>query len=988
MAFNFFKSAFERFSIENQQAAVKYMRGVYEYFTQDELNTITLGLSSLDNKLDILIKSQDELKTVFSELIRGEGDLVDKDRLKLLGVTSRTFGKSLDIIVNAVKVFSMVPEGAVERLISGIERIAEKFGDFSDDGKAEAFGMTLNKVSNAILFFGLKMILAAPVYAVALPASFLVVGALSVFVWLFNTLLGNKRVYKNVQRATDTLNEISTAVLLFGLKMTLATPLFLIALVGSIIIVPTLLIYTILFNKLLGNRRVQKNVVQGAIALAVMGAAVLLFGAFVAMTALMFRSVEWEDLAKIGAAVAGIGLVMALAGKFFAQIMLGSLALILASIPLIMIAFAMKIWKSADIGWEDIGMVGATIAMIGIEFGLIGIPVVAGLIAIGSLALITAAGALILLSVGIKAFINSGADKLDPGILGSVLSSIAEGFNSVGFISAGKAAAKAAIFATIGMSMVPLSLGLKVFKNVGWRAKDTESLEHALIGVGGTFSAIGSEKYTYKSYNGDTITISPKDVAKGVASVFFMGGVLKNIAKGVRAWAELGLTTEESTQIANNIDQIVGLVSASFGRIGARGTDGIFGGITAFLYGSDALSNPSENWTASDVARGIDSVDGMGRILKNLAEGVAAWANLDNLRDKNGNKIVLDYEAISMNIDKVLTVVSASFARIGAMSKPGTLSIGGVSISGLWQSNDVEKGVQAVSGLGEILVNLASGVQTFHDLNNLKDKDGNPIPFDPDLIASNIETILTTVSRVFGKIGKDDLFGGDGGIDPDDVEDGIEALEGMGSLISQLGQGAKDFSEIGNPLALGDSIHQFIRHIADNFSDEKLTGDTYERFDLFINNVETLANSASKMEKIADNFERIAKSTDDFKDSINDLELERLEHVSNMFGFLDSMSSQSSGQFMRNVSDAIEDGIRTLVEVTREIGSSAQATQQVVQQVVTTTASGEAGATVDMTPVVNQLAQIARTNSRAYSALQAIQDQLEGTLKVEVEEDF
>ena len=146
------------------------------------------------------------------------------------------------------------------------------------------------------------------------------------------------------------------------------------------------------------------------------------------VVALVGPMIEWESLAKIGVMVIGFALAFYVAGMFKQNIALGALAMILATVPVILLSIAMMIWKSANVTWGDIAMVGAMVIGLGAAMALAGIPVVAGFIALGSAVMILAAMPLIIISSALVIFKKANWKKKDGEALQDALGSVVTGF--------------------------------------------------------------------------------------------------------------------------------------------------------------------------------------------------------------------------------------------------------------------------------------------------------------------------------------------------------------------------------------------------------------------------------------------------------------------------------------------------------------------------------------------------------------------------------
>lgn len=128
---------------------------------------------------------------------------------------------------------------------------------------------------------------------------------------------------------------------------------------------------------------------------------VLLSGAIIALSygVKTFAAIGWENLAKLGAALVGLGLAGFLMGKFAGQIMMGALAIAVLGASLVVLGFGVGMF--AKIGWETMGKIGAAIVGLGIAAALMG-GLLAVPIAIGTALLIGLGVAVLALGAGLN----------------------------------------------------------------------------------------------------------------------------------------------------------------------------------------------------------------------------------------------------------------------------------------------------------------------------------------------------------------------------------------------------------------------------------------------------------------------------------------------------------------------------------------------------------------------------------------------------------
>jgi len=239
----------------------------------------------------------------------------------------------------------------------------------------------------------------------------------------------------------------------------------------------------------------------------------------------------------------------------------------------------------------------------------------------------------------------------------------------------------------------------------------------------------------------------------------------------------------------------------------------------------------TDQYSPDEVKAGIAATRGMGDILVNVAKGVAAFATMRYV-DSDGKEIRIGPEEQAKaveNIKMVMSTVPQAFGAIGS----STTSLGrfaskliegatGFSIptSGEYSAEAVKSGIEAVGGMGEILVNVAAGVKAFAE-GTYTDINGNKVQIKPEdlkpggFIFDNIKAIITSVAGVFGSLGaKNSGFFGTDEYDEDDVKSGIDAVQGMGGILSGVAEFLKAFSE-SKGVADSEKIKNFLTGIMD-----------------------------------------------------------------------------------------------------------------------------------------------------------------------------
>ena len=244
-----------------------------------------------------------------------------------------------------------------------------------------------------------------------------------------------------------------------------------------------------------------------------------------------FTGVDWESLGKAGAALTGIVLISQLLGLAKSQMMMGAAGLLALSGSLYIAGEGLQ--KFNNVKWEDIGKAITTLGALGVAAGIIGLPPVAGPVAIGT-------GLLAALS-GVLWIFGKAAESAGPGI-----TALAKGFSefskidgknllltATGIVSLSSALAAFAIggtIASVGNILGSISDGLskllggntivdklKAFANIG---PGLQIFANAVNIIGGSIKSLSE---TLNSFSGiDTLksivnTINNLDIAKASA---------------------------------------------------------------------------------------------------------------------------------------------------------------------------------------------------------------------------------------------------------------------------------------------------------------------------------------------------------------------------------------------------------------------------------------------------------------------------------------
>lgn len=960
MAFNIFQSPFEKLSLENQAQLLEDISEIKAALSESS-SPFFSAILDISNKINELV----EINRKIQEVLIGDAKETSKSlkaaELKALGITAESFGKGLDLIVEAVKAYTEVNPKKFDELIEGIVKMGDAFekskesfkfflqlpkllgylalgilgfglaliiatplyiaglpgailsflvikyfirgfsvlAEKEKDGTLTKGVKALNQIALAVALFGLAIVLSGPIYIAALVLMWPILGVIALFTMIFN-ILASKNLHKDVAEGARTLKGIAWTIALFGLVILLVGPLYI---AGAIFVIPIILTLLAFGAVMLLISKFDKDIRKGIYGLLLIGAVIVVFalalwiwnklrpewediiqtivviGAFTLMLYLagkrakdMFKAAialiiagvsliilavairmildaidrDWEMLGMFLAVLGGFTVAMILLGNFGGNIMVGSIALILASVALILLGVGIKIILDAlDRSWENMAMVGATVAMLGVEFGIVGIPVVAGFIALGSTAMITAGLALVVIGTGLALFKKTGWKEGDQSLIQSALSGIRnaflgldgdEGFSGmITAIAESTALASAlvgisAMYIPAGIALTLIGASLGIFKKIGFKESDADTMSYVVQSVAEAFLS------PFQDEDGDFDYRKFFTISLGVAALSKAGNTLAGLAEGVQAWANLTvpkweydeksgemkikgmvkLSNKDFDNVAYGMQKVISAIAGPFAEVGKlemglTGDDPFY----ASIFGGHRY-----------VSRGVRALSGIGGVMSGLAQGVQDFANLtitewDVVQTKDGpelkpvKKVKLSDAQISsavQNMANVAVTTATAFAEIGRINageppKDPALAF----LDAIFGGDLIKDGVEALSGVGDIMTGLAEGVVRFSNMEfvthkiAINSKTGLPemvpdkvIKIDQPMIdfaMQNMGTVATTVAKVFAKIGEGSWWN-DAEIDPDDVEDGITAMQGIGDVMAGLAEGVIKFANM------------------------------------------------------------------------------------------------------------------------------------------------------------------------------------------------
>lgn len=690
----------------------------------------------------------------------------------------------------------------------------------------------ISQLAEGILTYVLAMLVVTLMMPVVLIGTLIFVGTL----WLLNMGL-NMIADTRTIIAMIVLFALSLVIMFLGLAISLFSEMVTwesMLKVGTTIAVLSLMAYIIGTNSII--------IEAGAAVLVTLGFAFVEFCVGFLIFSEAAADLTWESIAIMGAVIAGMALIGTLLGipavAPFVEI---------GAAVLITLGAAFVVWSAGFLVFaqaiqmlepDDPKIMGDAIKEIGWAMAAIGL--VSPMALLGSAAMVVAGAALIPLTLGIGAFKLSGFTTEDADTLEYSLGKITSGFLGgeipggllAGLKFAAQAAARAILVTAASVSMlaagvalIPITASLVVFKAAKFSTTDADNLEYMLGSIVKSFGIVTD----YKRQKEMGFYVNPWNLYVGIEALSGAGRVLAGLAGGVQAWANLEVTEWEVADGGTKDAKLVikgkrQLKKEDF-KLAAEGMASVISAISkpfaevGRLEQGEKTGNPILDYVFSGnfVSAGVEALSKSGDTLVSLAQGVQAFAMMEiteyevvdpHTKDAKlvptGKRRMKDTEIVAAgeNISKIINVVAKAFSEVGRMQA--------ATEGPIWGQGNVSKGVAALAGVGDILTSITEGViRMAHneipqfDLIGKGTKDAMLVPGTPlvlkdtDLLASgrNIGKILNVVANAFAKIGKgeDDSSGfwpwADGY-----VEDGVEALAGVGDTVSKIADAVIKFA--------------------------------------------------------------------------------------------------------------------------------------------------------------------------------------------------
>ena len=268
-------------------------------------------------------------------------------------------------------------------------------------------------------------------------------------------------------------------------------------------------------------------ILPGAIAMAAMGAAMVLLGFGLMLTYSAVEDVDWKEFGIMLLSILLLGVIFSAAGLAIGLILPGAIAMAAMGAALVLIGFGLMATYNAveDVDWKEFGIMLLSILLLGVIFSAIGIA--SPLIIIGSAAVITMGVSLILFGLGLMVALNATKETTieDVGIMMALIGGLAIAYALVGVLSENIIIGSVAVIA-MGVSLIIFALGLK---NIVKVSKDV-----TLKDVGIMMALIGGLAIAYSGAG-----LMLPTVMLGVFTIGLIAISLAILAIAIKAWQEI-----------------------------------------------------------------------------------------------------------------------------------------------------------------------------------------------------------------------------------------------------------------------------------------------------------------------------------------------------------------------------------------------------------------------------------------------------------------
>lgn len=583
-----------------------------------------------------------------------------------------------------------------------------------------------------------------------------------------------------------------------------------ISMMTNVAVIGMMYLSLLVFNQV-GNNFT--NVAKGTGGVVLMAAGVAAFGFGMGFFVDSVKGASAGDLIAMPLLLGAFALEFAIMGGFAVEIALGSAAALAMAVGIgafgYGVGFYVESMKGTD--WGDVGRMAALIGIFAVEFGLIGIPVVAAVVAMGSAAVLTMSGAIIAFGYAMEEFIKpiSKVDFETVKNAGETIGAMGLEFAKVGSpIVAPFVLAGAGVMVVAAGAVAALAGGMKTWAETEMDADKLDllcvSIDRIKLAFQGNPEGKKGEGGFFKKL-GNAVSgalAAPFDMASvtlSASALVVAGGAIKSLSWGIKEWAGAGL---------DDIDRL-DLLCASIDRIklafqgNPTGTKeenkGFFAKLKTNMSG--ALDAPFDLGKMTMTASALAIA---GTAMKSLSKGLKEWDNAGVDLDSVNGLITV--------IIKIRDVFGQMGEKRGGEKSSLLKKTIGVDLSS-FEMTDVERGVRSVRRMGNALVSISKGLVEFKEGIGSKFKDSKFMEDFSVSVANVVAGLSDAFARVasdknavqdktreastwFGRLFQDLTINTFGPGSKNRVEMGIKSVKDLGKTIKDIAEGMKEFKDI------------------------------------------------------------------------------------------------------------------------------------------------------------------------------------------------
>lgn len=759
----------------------------------------------------------------------------------------------------------------------------------------------------------------------------------SVFALLFGSLwifkkAGSGDNMKQIMKGAAAVGVMSLALALFGLC--LIPPLKVIDQVSkkALIAMPLLLGSLLFIVNKAGSGDNMKQIMKGSAAVSVMGIALGVFGFGIGFYTKSLADAKMETMIMMPVLLGLFVLEFTIAGKFWTDILKGTLVVSAMAVGLGVFGFGIKFYVDAikDIGWKQVGMMAALIGIFGVEFALLGIPAVAAFVALGSAAVAAMGVGLLSFGFGVGKYattIEKVSSWRQIGMMAALIGIFGLEFALLGPLSPAIIGAGVA-FTVMGASLIPFGHGVGEYamalEQTTWGQIGKMA---ALIGIFGLeFSLIGpmtpaiimaSAAFTTMGFalrpfgKGVGAFMKPiqnmkfADIAKmaGIIGIFGLeftllgpavpfvllgslavttiAGAIKKLGQALQEWTKAKIDQKQLDLICVSIDR---LKLAFMGQ--PKGESGGGGGIKGFFKKigkavSGAITGTFELAPIRTSASAIEIISGA---LSKLGRALQNW------NDVNIDEAKLNI--LCMSIDRIKLAFQGPAKGRENDTKGFFRRLQNKFTGSMFEQFDLARmrvTAEAMTTAGITIKRLAKGMQEWSNSN-----------IDVEKI-TELSTVLIAVRDIFSILGGNDKeknavekgwFGRPiASYKPSDATRGAIEAKKMGTALKEIAKGLTEFYDTyGTKFSKPEYMEEFTKSIVETITSvsgafktigdawlgkeiqelETQSGKEYSRiFKFFVGSKNAIQEGIKSVKGIGDAITDIAKGMKSFKELVN-----------------------------------------------------------------------------------------------------------------------